>query len=69
MESIGSDKNGNPDGMFLYAHEEREPTSVYTYVMTTEISGEKHPVECFHFWFFIDGFFVGTIVNKRFKST
>ena len=63
VEAIGSDRNGNADGMFLYAQSgEREPTSVYTYVMTTEFSGEKHEVECFHFWFYIDGFFVGTIV-------
>ena len=27
-----------------------------TFVRTKEFIGQKHPVECFHFWFYISGF-------------
>ena len=59
VDAIGSDHHENTEGMFLYAQSSaREPSSVYTYVITGEFDGTKHTVECFHFWFYLDGFLV-----------
>ena len=59
VEAIGSDHHFNPSGMFLYAQSsDREPSSVFTYVITTEFDGDKYSIECFHFWFYLDGFMV-----------
>ena len=59
--NIGTDHHGNADGMFLFASSSDESNSedVWSYVTTTEFVGEKHAIECFHFWFFIDGFLDG----------
>ena len=57
---IGTDRHGNEDGYFLYAQKTfaANPEAVWTYVLTDEFNGDHHPIECFHFWFYIDGFFV-----------
>ena len=61
-QGIWSDHHGNKDGMFLYAQSaDREPSSVYTYVMSSEFNGTEHIVECFHFWFYLDGFLVNLV--------
>ena len=62
-EAIGTDHHGNAEGKFLYAQSgDREPSSVSTYVISTEFQGDKHKVECFHFWFYLDGFLVNILV-------
>ena len=56
---IGEDHNHSPDGMILYAEGKSEtPDYVWTSVETKVFKGQEHVLECFHFWFFIDGFLV-----------
>jgi len=72
--SIGEDRNGNAEGMFLYAQSGGGDSGLLTtYVISKEFEGEKHIVECFHFWFYIDGSFDGAkneslLVVLRFSS-
>lgn len=68
VAAIGSDHHGNADGYFLYAESSIGiPDMVWTYVMTNNFDGEKHAIECFHFWFFIDGYLVSLILNSYFE--
>ena len=61
-ELIGEDHNHSPDGMILNAKTEspglRTTDYVWTSVETNVFKGKDHIIECFHFWFFIDGFLV-----------
>ena len=59
---IGEDHNHSPDGMILYAEGESPEENDWTSVLTTMFKGQDHVVECFHFWFFVDGFLVGFII-------
>lgn len=63
---IGTDHHSNTDGYFLFAKQKSlTPDEVWTYVYIPEEVGPhgEHSIECFNFWFFIDGFLV------RFKKT
>ena len=56
---IGEDHNHSPDGMILYAEAKSETQdNVWTSVETNVFNGANHVIECFHFWFFVDGFLV-----------
>ena len=62
VPAIGSDWHFNSEGMFLYANSgEGNSNLLNTYVITQEFDGDKHKVECFHFWFFLDGFLVSSL--------
>ena len=62
VEGIWTDRHGNADGMFLYAQSGgRDSSLINTYVISQEFAGEKHIVECFHFWFYLDGFLVNIL--------
>ena len=61
VEAIGVDHAENADGKFLYAQADGNTppaTDVFTYVISDEFDGKKHDIECFHFWFYLDGFLV-----------
>ena len=56
---IGEDHSGSPDGMILFAEAKSDtPDNVWTSVSTYSLKGDEHIIECFTFWFFIDGFLV-----------
>ena len=56
---IGEDHNHSPEGMILFAEAKSDsPENVWTSVGTNIFKGADHVIECFHFWFFIDGFLV-----------
>ena len=56
---IGDDHNHSPDGMILFAEAKSDsPDNVWTSVLTNIFKGDEHIIECFHFWFFVDGFLV-----------
>ena len=66
VNAIATDHHGNSDGYFLYAWSNTtEPDMVYTYVVTNTFDGEHHPIECFNFWFFIDGFLVSRFCQLK----
>ena len=61
-EEIGADHHSNSDGYFLFAKQKSlQPEEVWTSVSLNEEIGEhgEHVIECFNFWFFIDGYLVG----------
>ena len=59
IEAIGVDHSEDPNGMFLYAQADGKETSqVFTYVTSPEFDGAEHEEQCFHFWFYLDGFLV-----------
>ena len=56
---IGTDHHFNAEGYFMFAESKSdEPGNVMTYIETKKWNGDEHPIECFHFWFFLDGFLV-----------
>ena len=60
-EEIGTDHHSNSDGFFLFAKQKSLiPEEVWTYIAIPEEVGPhgEHAIECFNFWFFIDGFLV-----------
>ena len=60
---IGEDHNHSPDGMILFAEAKSDsPDNVWTSVVTNLFKGDDHVIECFHFWFFIDGFLVNICI-------
>ena len=61
VSSIDYDHNYNIDAYFLYAHDD-SVTKDYTYVQSGSFEGLYHPLECFQFWFYVEGFKVITVV-------
>ena len=57
------DHHGNPSGKFLYAQSNGSESDIlFTSVKTSEFVGDKHIIECFHFWFNLNGFLVNIII-------
>ena len=55
---LQADHHGSEEGMFLYAGAGPGAGPASTWVITQDFNGENHIVECFQFWFYIDGFMV-----------
>ena len=56
---IGTDHHFNSEGYFLFAESKSDGRgNVDTFIETKEFNGDEHVIECFQFWFFIDGFLV-----------
>lgn len=61
VPNIDSDHNFNQEAYFLYASKAPTPNllETFTSLRTQELKGNQHPLECFNFWFYLDGFFDG----------